>query len=105
MVLFIPLLLFYLSATSELLLFLDLSETVEHFALKGGTGQNRLNSLSDLPHECHNCLVSHPQVSVRPAVEYSLRLHLEHHGRQPIPKTFFHISENLADFHTRSPPA
>ena len=99
------LLFFYLAAAPEFQFFLDLSETIEHLLTEGHGETRNLISVTDLTHDCHSCLASHPKVSVSSAASSSLPLGLEQNSWGHVSKTVFTLSEPLKDTNTRSPPA
>ncbi len=101
----IPLLFFYLAAAPEFQFCLDLSETIEHLLTEAHGETRNLISVTDLTHDCHSCLASHPNVSVSSPASSSLPLGLEQNSRGHISKTAFSLSEPLKDTNTRSPPA
>ncbi len=100
-----PLLFFYLSAAPQLQVFLDLSETIEHLLTEADGESGNLIRVTDLTHDCHSCLTSHPKVSVSSAVTSSLPLGLEQNSRGHTSRTVFTPSEPLKDTKSRSPPA
>ena len=99
------LLFFYLAAAPEFQFFLDLSETIEHLLTEANGETRNLISVTDLIHDCHSCLASHPKVSVNSAASSSLPLGLEQNSWGHVSKTVFTLSEPLKDTNTRSPPA
>ncbi len=99
------LLFFYLSAAPQFQVFLDLSETIEHLLTEADGESGNLIRVTDLTHDCHSCLTSHPKVSVSSAVSSSLPLGLEQNSRGHISKTVLTLSEPLKDTKSRSPPA
>ena len=103
--LLIPQLFFCLSAAPEFQFFLDLSETIEHLLTEAHGETRNLISVTDLTHDCHSCLGSHPKVSVSSAASSSLPLGLEQNSWGHVSKTVFTLSEPLKDTNTRSPPA
>ncbi|MDA2930648.1 hypothetical protein MYX84_12005 [Acidobacteria bacterium AH-259-O06] len=105
LVFLIALLSIYLSAAAELQLFLDLSEATRHpLTTAQGNSYSPL-SFTDLTHDCHSCLASHPNISVSPALHDFLQLDLEKNRRCEIPTFSFTLSEHLRGINNRSPPA
>ena len=100
-----PLLFFYLSAAPQFQVFLDLSETIEHLLTEADGESGNLIRVTDLAHDCHSCLTSHPKISVSSPVSSSLPLGLEQNSRGHVSRTVFTLSEPLKDTKSRSPPA
>ena len=100
-----PLLFFYLSAAPQLQVFLDLSETIEHLLTEADGESGNLIRVTDLTHDCHSCLTSHPKVSVSSPVSSSVPLGLDQNSPGHISRAVLTLLEPLKDTKSRSPPA
>ncbi|MEE8349471.1 MAG: hypothetical protein V3R94_07865 [Acidobacteriota bacterium] len=98
--LLLPLVIVYLAAATGVQLSHDLAETVDHQGQASQEGYHR-----PIPHDCHSCLASHPNVSVHGAKGSPIFLGLKHHGRPSTFSPLFRTSDHQSGFSARSPPA